>query len=133
MGNEFVIVYGQVPEEVDLPFWGKLVGHIGLQVNKIRIIFGIRIGCFQKGAPCFITETGHLCELAGRTSHISIGPQQAGGGRTFESFRFFVGDVQYGTHLVSITGFKSSGGKVDGFCHVRVDKTQPFLLSGTDE
>ena len=46
--------------------------------------------------------------------------------RQFESFRFFVGDVQHGTHLVPITGFESSGGEIDGFRHVRVDKTQPL-------
>ena len=40
--GEFITVVCPVAQEVDLPFGGKLISHVGLQVDELRVI--LRIG-----------------------------------------------------------------------------------------
>ena len=40
--GEFITVVCPVAQEVDLPFGGKLISHVGLQVDELRVI--LRVG-----------------------------------------------------------------------------------------
>ena len=75
----------------------------------------------------------HLGKFTDRTAYISIRSQQARGSRAFEYLRLFIGNIQHGTHLVSVTSLEATGGEIDRLRQVRIDKTKALLLSRANQ
>ena len=123
----------EVSQEIDFPFRGQLVRDVSLQIDKFRVVFCVCIHGTQNRPTAFKAETRYLGKFTDRTAYISIRTQQARGSRAFEYLRLFIGNIQHGTHLVSVTGLEATGGEIDRFCQVRIDKAKALLLSRANQ
>ena len=131
--GEFIIIVSEVSQEIDFPFRGQLVRDVSLQIDKFRVVFCVCIHGTQNRPTAFKAETRYLGKFTDRTAYISIRAQQARGSRAFEYLRLFIGNIQHGTHLVSVTGLEATGGEIDRFCQVRIDKAKALLLSRANQ
>ena len=62
VGNELIIVYGDVSEERCFQFLGKLEGHVGLIVEILRVIFTLVFHRTKQGGVALVTYAVQLCE-----------------------------------------------------------------------
>ncbi len=131
--GEFIIIVSEVSQEIDFPFGGQLVRDVSLQIDKFRVVFGVSIHGAQNRPTAFKAETRYLGKFTDRTTHVSIRTQQTCGSRAFEQLRFFIGNIQHGTHLVSVTSLEAAGGEIDRLRQVRIDKAKALLLSRANQ
>ncbi len=133
-GDQMIGIAGVIAEEPKAPAGIGLVIQQELQVGEIGVVMSFGLQFTDEVSIRMVAQAGQVGEFLvfRRSFEVGAASQQAGIHTAAKGDRGFVFHIQYRRHLITVGSIEAAGRKAHRRYHIGIDKTQAFLLAGTD-
>ena len=131
--NKLIGILREISQKSQVIFRIQLVSQVSLIIEESRSVFSFGIKRSKEISRCFVTDSVHLSKLFAGSANISRSSKQTHRSRSLKFSRFLILNIQNRRHFITVFRIKTTGREPYIPNHIGIDKTQSFLLSGTNK